>query len=86
MQTIQKNRQKNTIQDIKRGYNTHRQRTGTGGLVQLILSPIELFLSGSFAAYSNWFNFGLGTTFFLSSTEDKIQKGYVLYKTRNYGR
>lgn len=76
MQTIQKNRQKNTIQDIKRGYNTHRQRTGTGGLVQLILSPIELFLSGSFVAYSNWFNFGLGTTFFLSSTEDKIQKGY----------
>jgi hypothetical protein len=42
----------NTSWDTNKRYNTHMRKKLTGGIVQLILSSIELFLSFSFVGSS----------------------------------
>jgi len=66
---------KHTPWDIKRRYNTHMRKTRVAGIVQLILSSIELFHSISFVVILKAVIFEEVVLFFLSSTEDKIQKG-----------
>lgn len=55
---------KNIFWSKKCQYYTHTQKTHTDGIVQLILSSIELFHTESFVAYSKSRIFDKGLDFF----------------------